>query len=311
MSLASLGSARSLDLQRRNGINDAACIGATDWNALDADHPLRLADRVVRELLRERQDMPAKAGPPDRHRLIRSLLLQVLYAIDCDARLLEQLRYDLRFRWFAGLGIGEPVWLQAAHVSARDALLQRGPERQLLDDLLRGLRPIAMIWPECFGFDESLVECWQQNAVKPASAVEPAQLRQQALLLQAAGIADGAAQVDSRLLRVLEWILTRICEPDLNCDVLAAGVGMSRRALYYLFDGYALTPTVAIRNIRLEHCKRLLEDARHSRRKITAIALDHGFSNIYSFSRSFKQRYGIGPRDCRIVGMHSACAATA
>lgn len=276
-----------------------------DRPLLGREHPLHLVDRVVRDCLGEPAAQQWLAAfeaiddcAPAAEPLLRGLLLQPLYAIDGDQRLLEQLHYDLRFRWFTGLSLGAPVWSCAEHAAFRDRLLAAVEGRQLLDELLRSLRPIARTWPEQFRFDETIRDRWQQ--LRPAPHHPDLQTEQRhRQLLRAAGVPDGDGPPDGRLLRVLERILTRIGAPGLNGDRLAADVGMSRRALFYLFDAHGLTPAAVIRNLRLEHCRQLLHDAHHSQRKIATIALDHGFGNASSFSRSFKQRYGIGPRECR------------
>lgn len=278
-----------------------------DLLLIGRDHPLHLVDRVVRDSLREpaarrlldRLEAGVSDGAPSPERMLRGLLLQLLYAIDCEQRLLEQLRYDLRFRWFTGLALGAAIGSRADHAAFRDRLLACPDGRQLLDELLRSLRPIARTWPEQFCFDERIGERWQQPPPQPAGVADELPGARHRQLLRSAGLSETGGSIDGRLLRVLETILTRICTPGLNADRLATDVGMSRRALFYLFDTHGLTPAAAIRNMRLDHCRRLLGDARHSQRKIAAIALDHGFGNVSSFSRCFKQRYGHGPRQCR------------
>ena len=278
---------------------------AGDGLWLSHEHPLHLVDRVVSDCIREAaarsllDSLVHRHDAPAPERLLRGLLLQMLYSIDSDQRLIEQLHYDLRFRWFTGLSLGAPVWSCADQRALRERLLATGNGRELLDALLRKLRPIAQTWPAQFKFDQHFCADWQQApGLRSAAAAIPDPRRLE--LLRSAGLPDDAGSIDARLLRVLEAILTRICARDLNGDRLAASVGMSRRALFYLFDAHGLTPAAAIRNMRLDHCRRLLEDVRHSQRKITAIALDHGFGNVSTFSRSFKQRYGFGPRQCRI-----------
>lgn len=269
---------------------------------LDADHPLSKVERIVREILNVSTyghglslDQP-RSGAPDPGRMARAVLLQILYAIGHDQRLLEQLRYDLRFRWFCELRPGEPVWTIDVHMRARLALLQSSRGWRLIGDLLRRVRPVALTWPDHFGFDETLVDHWRSES---PSSLRPVSDTRQRDRLRAAGFPDPEHAVDGRLAQALELILMRLCEPGLNGDTVAAETGMSRRALYYLFEAHGLTPSVAIRNLRLHHCRQLLEDPRHRHRKLSALALDCGFGNIHSFSRTFKQRYGVGPRACR------------
>jgi AraC-like DNA-binding protein len=108
------------------------------------------------------------------------------------------------------------------------------------------------------------------------------------------GVRSDAART-SRLDRARSAILRRISDPTLDADAVAEELHMSRRALYLLFERYGMTPTRAIREIRLECCLRMLRDEHQCHRKIADIAMDHGFKHFASFSRQFKMRYGISP----------------
>ena len=259
---------------------------------LDASHPLTGIEQRVREVLYEHSDLHVSSGPglPGTAPLVRALMLQVLHAQDVDERLLEQLRYDLRFRWFTGLSANDPVWSSCAHSRARGAFLASSAGRQLLDALMRSIRPLAQAWPGHFRFDDSLPGRWLAGAGADARRAE---------LLDAAGFCPRAGDGDPRLIRALERVVARIGDFGLNGDALATDLGMSRRTLYYLFEAQGLTPALAIRNLRLSRCRRLLEDPRQRARKIAAIALDHGFRNLCTFSRCFRQHYGMAPQDCR------------
>lgn len=259
---------------------------------LDDGHPLMGIDQRVRDVLYEHADAQVSPAPglPGTVRLVRALMLQVLHAQDADERLLEQLRYDLRFRWFAGLGADDPVWTSCAHSRARGAFLTSPSGRRLLDRLLRSIRPVAQAWPGHFQFDDSLLDRWLAGTGADARRAE---------LLEAAGVGADHRGVDGRLVRALEHIVARTSDFHLNGDVLALDLGMSRRTLFYLFEAQGLTPAAAIRNLRLSLCRRLLQDPRQRWRKIAAIALDHGFRSVCTFSRSFKQHYGVAPQDCR------------
>lgn len=259
---------------------------------LDASHPLTGIDQRVRQVLYEHADVQVSSAPglPGTAPLVRAMMLQVLHAQDADERLLEQLRYDLRFRWFTGLSANDPVWSIGAHSRARGAFLASSAGRQLLDALMRSIRPLAQAWPGHFRFDDSLPRRWLAGAGADARRAE---------LLDAAGFRASARAADPRLILALERVAVRIGDFGLNGDALATDLGMSRRTLYYLFEAQGLTPSMAIRNLRLSRCRRLLEDPRQRARKIAAIALDHGFRNLCTFSRCFKQHYGMAPQDCR------------
>src|SRR5882672_5824950 len=83
-----------------------------------AKHPLRLVRGVVNEVLaaldRDFSKAYADSGRPSiaPERLLRALLLQAFYTIRSERQLMEQLDYNLLYRWFVGLGVDEPVWVR-------------------------------------------------------------------------------------------------------------------------------------------------------------------------------------------------------
>ena len=83
---------------------------------IPADHPLRamrpLVDTVLRELSPRFAELYSRVGRPSiaPEKLLRALLLQVLYTIRSERQLMEQLDYNLLFRWFVGLEMDDPVW---------------------------------------------------------------------------------------------------------------------------------------------------------------------------------------------------------
>jgi transposase len=93
------------------------------------DHPLRtvkeMANRALKELSPEFDRMYAPAGRPSipPEKLIRALLLQVLYSIRSERMLIEQLDYNLLFRWFVGLSMDDEVWDHSTFSKNRERLL--------------------------------------------------------------------------------------------------------------------------------------------------------------------------------------------
>ena len=81
-----------------------------------ARHPLRLIRRIVNDALAgldgDFDALYADFGRPSiaPERLIRASLLQILFSIRSERQLMEQMDYNLLFRWFVGLGIDDPVW---------------------------------------------------------------------------------------------------------------------------------------------------------------------------------------------------------
>src|SRR3984957_6139347 len=94
------------------------------------DHPLRqlrvIADEAMRELKPRFGRLYAKTGRPSiaPEKLLRALLLQVLYSVRSERMLMEQLQYNLLFRWFVGLDMDEDVWVPTVYTKNRERLLQ-------------------------------------------------------------------------------------------------------------------------------------------------------------------------------------------
>src|SRR5580765_8235019 len=95
-----------------------------------ADHPLppirEMVDTVLRELSPEFARLYAKTGRPSipPEKLLRALLIQVLYTVRSERQLMEQLNYNLLFRWFVGLSMDDAVWDVTVFTKNRERLLQ-------------------------------------------------------------------------------------------------------------------------------------------------------------------------------------------
>ena len=93
-----------------------------------ADHPLRpirtMVDTALKGLSRSFGRIYVDWGRPSiaPEKLLRALLLQVLYSIRSERMLIEQLEYNLLFRWFVGLNMDEPVWVASVFSKPRDRL---------------------------------------------------------------------------------------------------------------------------------------------------------------------------------------------
>ncbi len=84
-----------------------------------------LVDAALKELSPRFSQLYAKSGRPSipPERLLRALLLQVLFSIRSERLLMEQLEYNLLFRWFVGLGMDDAVWVPTVFTKNRDRLL--------------------------------------------------------------------------------------------------------------------------------------------------------------------------------------------
>ena len=101
-------------------------------------HPLRairvLLDEALRSMSRDFERVYAQNGRSSiaPERLVRALVLQVLYSIRSERLLVEQLDYNLLFRWFVGLSVDEAVWDHSTFTKNRDRLIEAGVARKLL-----------------------------------------------------------------------------------------------------------------------------------------------------------------------------------
>ena len=101
---------------------------------IPADHPLRplraMVDAALEELSPLFGGLSAGWGrpwiPPER--LLRALLLQILFSVRSERQLMEQLEYNLLYRWFVGLGMDDPVWVPTTFTKNRDRLLEGGAD---------------------------------------------------------------------------------------------------------------------------------------------------------------------------------------
>ena len=117
-----------------------------------ADHPLRpiraMVDTALKGLSRSFARMYVDFGRPSiaPEKLLRALLLQVLYSIRSERMLMEQLEYNLLFRWFVGLNMDEPVWVPTVFSKNRDRLLHGEiAEKFFIQGAKTGARPALVI----------------------------------------------------------------------------------------------------------------------------------------------------------------------
>src|SRR5215216_1516559 len=129
-----------------------------------ADHPLRairaLVDDVLRDMSREFDGLYARVGRPSipPERLLRAQLLQVFYSIRSERLLMEQLDYNLLFRWFVGMDMDEPIWAPTVFSKNRDRLLNQEIARSFFRRVVD--RAQSLMSDEHFTVDGTLIEAW-------------------------------------------------------------------------------------------------------------------------------------------------------
>ena len=133
---------------------------------IPARHPLRKIRQVVNAALASLDaafaalytDFGRPSIPPER--LIRASLIQILFSIRSERQLMEQMQYNLLFRWFVGLGIDDPVWVPTVFTKNRDRLLTTDMSRKVMAAILAHREVAPLLSDEHFSVDGTLVKAW-------------------------------------------------------------------------------------------------------------------------------------------------------
>lgn len=134
-----------------------------------ADHPLRairrITDRALERLSPRFDAVYVKFGRPSipPEKLLRALLLQALYTIRSERQLIEQLDYNLLFRWFVGLGMDDPVWVPTTFTKNRDRLLEGDIAAAFFEAVLIHADTARLLSDDHFTVDGTLLEAWASH----------------------------------------------------------------------------------------------------------------------------------------------------
>ena len=130
------------------------------------DHPLRklrpLVDEVLQKLSPRFARMYARVGRPSipPEKLLRALLLQVLYTVRSERLLMEQLDYNLLFRWFVGLNMDDAVWDATVYSKNRERLLKADVAEAFFKEVVGIAKRHGFLSDEHFTVDGTLIEAW-------------------------------------------------------------------------------------------------------------------------------------------------------
>jgi transposase len=130
------------------------------------DHPLRavraMVDEVLSQLSRRFDTMYARVGRPSiaPEKLLRAHLLQMLYSIRSERLLMEEMDYNLLFRWFVGLNADDDVWDPTVFTKNRDRLLEADVAKEFLARVVGQARTKGLTSDEHFTVDGTLLEAW-------------------------------------------------------------------------------------------------------------------------------------------------------
>jgi len=130
------------------------------------DHPLRLIREILNEVLAGMSSdfsaayarMGRPSIPPEQ--LFRALLLQAFYTIRSERQLMEQLDYNMLYRWFVGLGMDDRVWDASTFCKNRDRLLSVAVAGKLLCAVTRHKKVRGLLSRDHFTVDGTLIEAW-------------------------------------------------------------------------------------------------------------------------------------------------------
>jgi transposase len=130
------------------------------------EHPLRpireIVDRALEVLSPRFEALYSHTGRPSipPEKLLRALLLQAFYSVRSERQLMEQLEYNLLFRWFVGLSMDTPVWDATTFSKNRDRLLDGDIAREFMAAVLNQPEVRQLLSQEHFSVDGTLIEAW-------------------------------------------------------------------------------------------------------------------------------------------------------
>ncbi len=133
---------------------------------IPAGHPLRKIRQIVNDALASLDGdfdvLYSTEGRPSiaPERLLRASLIQILFSIRSERQLMEQMQYNLMFRWFVGLGVDDPVWVPTVFSKNRDRLLTTDMARKVLTAILAHREVAPLLSDEHFSVDGTLVKAW-------------------------------------------------------------------------------------------------------------------------------------------------------
>jgi transposase len=140
-----------------------------------------MTDEALRELQPRFHKLYAKTGRPSiaPEKLLRALLLQALYSVRNERLLMEQLDYNLLFRWFVGLNMDDAIWDVTVFTKNRERLLDGNIAEAFFQAVLQQAREWSLLSDEHFSVDGTLLEAWasvksyQRKDAKETSADDP------------------------------------------------------------------------------------------------------------------------------------------
>src|SRR5258707_5529931 len=148
-----------------------------------ADHPLRSIRKMANAALAKMDRLFAgmyeadiKGGRPSiaPEKLLRAMLLQVLYSVRSERQLMEQVQYNLLFRWFIGLSMDDAVWVPTVFTKNRDRLLEGDIAQAFFLEVRAAAGAAGLLSDDHFTVDGTLLEAWaSQKSFRPKDRPDP------------------------------------------------------------------------------------------------------------------------------------------
>jgi transposase len=163
---ASLKNSQEVGMRGDESIPDDMFSYIRPEERVPGDHPLRpiraLVDEVLRDLSPRFARLYAQTGRPSipPEKLLRALLLQTLYSIRSERQLMEQLDFNILYRWFVGLSLDAPVWDVTVFTKNRERLLRGDIAQAFFAAVVKQAQARQLLSPEHFTVDGTLIEAW-------------------------------------------------------------------------------------------------------------------------------------------------------
>lgn len=167
--------------------SDALFVYLSPESFVPKDHPLRPIRQIVDTALENLSPVFGKmyshtgrpSIPPER--LLKAMLLQVLYSIPSNVKLVEQIHFNLLFRWFLGLGLDEQVWDHSSFSTNQERLIQTDIAAKFLAEVLEQAKRGKLLSKDHFSVDGTLIQAWaslksfkpRENEPEPPAGKNP------------------------------------------------------------------------------------------------------------------------------------------
>ena len=147
-------------------LTDALFVYVSPESFVPGNHPLRpireMADKALKGLSEDFNRMYSHTGRPSvpPEVLLKSLLIQILYSVRSNRLLVEQLGYNILFRWFLGMSLEEPIWDHSTFSQNQERLIESEISARFLSGVIAQARDARLLSDDHFSVDGTLIDAW-------------------------------------------------------------------------------------------------------------------------------------------------------